>query len=187
MLHKKNETYARYIQSLWKNVRDKDNKISKTSVMLINSLLLELFRKIAQESIKILEHSKIATMTARTIETATRLVMKDNALAKAVILNGTRAVKTGTSDFPVGRIHRYLKETRVATRVSRKAALCLAGVLQRVAEELMDMGSMFMGQKKTLSFQHLSMAVRGDESLDALFGTDKTIFGRGGVNVRQST
>lgn len=189
MPHTKPETYAHFIHQYWKELKP-EYRISKKSVTLLNSLVEHLLEKIAEESSRILKHTKTATMSARTVETATRLVMKREfvVVGEVMVQRGIQAVESGTSQFvnydssifPVTRVHRYLKQGRFATRVSRDAALFLAGALKYMVWILEFVGEaeMQLMGKRTLSPQHLSMAIRKNTVLAAVFGT---------VNVRQST
>merc|ERR1712169_157894 len=63
----------------------------------------------------------------------------------------TRSAKAGLQ-FPVGRVHRHLRQGRYAARVGAGAPVYLAAVLEYLAAEI------------------LQLAVRNDEELNKLLG-----------------
>lgn len=93
--------------------------------------------------------------------------------------------KTGSSraglSFPVGRVHRVMKEGKFAERISTGASVYMAGVLEYLTEEILDLAhsAAAANGKTRLTPQHIQMAMRGDEELSQLF-THVTI-AEGGV------
>ncbi|KAK3259098.1 histone H2A [Cymbomonas tetramitiformis] len=98
----------------------------------------------------------------------------------------TRSAKAGLQ-FPVGRIARYLKAGKYATRVGAGAPVYLAAVLEYLTAELLELaGNASRDNKKTrIVPRHIQLAVSNDEELSKLLG-QVTISG-GGVlpNIHQ--
>ncbi|PVU99300.1 hypothetical protein BB559_000839 [Furculomyces boomerangus] len=82
----------------------------------------------------------------------------------------SRSAKAGIQ-FPVGRIHRYLKrQTQFRTRVGAKAAIYTAAILEYLVAEVLELaGNAARDLKsKRISPRHLQLAIRGDDELDSL-------------------
>lgn len=83
----------------------------------------------------------------------------------------TKALKAGLQ-FPVGRIGRYLKKGKYASRVGAGAPVYLASVLEYLTAEILELaGNAARDNKKTRIIpRHIQLAVRNDEELNKLFG-----------------
>jgi histone H2A len=92
----------------------------------------------------------------------------------------TRSFRAGLQ-FPVGRVHRHLREGRFSERVGAGAPVYLAAVLEYLAAEILELaGNASRDNKKTRIIpRHIQLAVRNDEELNKLLG-DVTI-ANGGV------
>eukprot|EP01038_Epipyxis_sp_PR26KG_P005714 gene5714-7886_t len=83
----------------------------------------------------------------------------------------TKSSKAGLQ-FPVGRISRFLKKGKFATRVGAGAPVYLAAILEYLTAEILELaGNAARDNKKTrIVPRHIQLAVRNDEELNKLFG-----------------
>ncbi|CAL8466049.1 g5585 [Coccomyxa elongata] len=81
----------------------------------------------------------------------------------------SKSTKAGLQ-FPVGRIARYLKKGKYASRVGAGAPVYLAAVLEYLAAEILELaGNAARDNKKTRIIpRHIQLAVRNDEELSKL-------------------
>ena len=92
----------------------------------------------------------------------------------------SRSAKAGLQ-FPVGRIGRFLKKGKYATRVGAGAPVYLAAILEYLTAEILELaGNAARDNKKTRIIpRHIQLAVRNDEELNKLFGS--VTIAQGGV------
>ena len=81
----------------------------------------------------------------------------------------TRSFRAGLQ-FPVGRIHRHLREGRYAERIGAGAPVYLAAVLEYLTAEILELaGNAARDNKRTRIIpRHIQLAVRNDEELNKL-------------------
>jgi histone H2A len=73
--------------------------------------------------------------------------------------------------FSVGRIHRNLKEGRYAPRISKTAAMYLAGVFEYLTKQIFRpaVGAALDYKKSRITSHFLEIGISRDEELDSLF------------------
>ena len=83
----------------------------------------------------------------------------------------TKSSKAGLQ-FPVGRVGRFLKKGKFATRVGAGAPVYLAAILEYLTAEILELaGNAARDNKKSrIVPRHIQLAVRNDEELNKLFG-----------------
>uniref|UniRef100_A0A7R9WM75 Histone H2A n=1 Tax=Pseudictyota dubia TaxID=2749911 RepID=A0A7R9WM75_9STRA len=74
--------------------------------------------------------------------------------------------------FPVGRIGRYLRQGKYATRMGAGAPVYLAAVLEYLCAEILELaGNAARDNKKSrIVPRHITLAVKNDEELNKLLG-----------------
>ena len=84
----------------------------------------------------------------------------------------TKSAKAGLQ-FPVGRVARYLRVGKYATRIGAGAPVYLAAVMEYLAAEVLELaGNASRDNKKTRIIpRHIQLAVRNDEELNKLLGS----------------
>ncbi|CRK94777.1 CLUMA_CG008271, isoform A [Clunio marinus] len=83
--------------------------------------------------------------------------------------------------FPVGRIHRFLREGKYADRIGARAPVYLAAVMEYLVTEILELSGNAAHDKKRhrISPRHLQLAIRNDYELNNLLS--KVTIPQGGV------
>eukprot|EP01095_Lingulamoeba_sp_RSL-Kostka_P003238 TRINITY_DN1420_c0_g1_i1.p1 TRINITY_DN1420_c0_g1~~TRINITY_DN1420_c0_g1_i1.p1 ORF type:complete len:124 (-),score=57.20 TRINITY_DN1420_c0_g1_i1:160-531(-) len=81
----------------------------------------------------------------------------------------TRSSRAGLQ-FPVGRIHRQIREGRYSARVGAGAPVYLAAVLEYLAAEILELAGNASRDNKRVRIipRHIQLAIRNDEELNKL-------------------
>jgi len=100
--------------------------------------------------------------------------------SKNEVSGKSRSYRAGLQ-FPVGRIHRHLRDGRYSERVGAGAPVYLAAVLEYLSAEILELAGNASRDNKRLRIvpRHIQLAIRNDEELNKLLG-DVTI-ASGGV------
>ncbi|XP_022208835.2 histone H2B-like [Drosophila obscura] len=89
------ESYSIYIYKVLKQVHP-DTGVSSRAMGVMNSLVNDLFERIASEASRLGHYNKKSTITSREIQTSVRLLLPGE-LAKHAVSEGTKAVTKYTS------------------------------------------------------------------------------------------
>jgi histone H2B len=91
---KRKRSYAIYIYEVLKQVHP-DTGISSEAMSIMNSLVNDIFERIAAEASRLAYYNKRSTITSREIQTAVRFLLPGE-LAKHVLSEGTKGATTHT-------------------------------------------------------------------------------------------
>ncbi|XP_073474144.1 histone H2A, embryonic-like [Aquarana catesbeiana] len=85
-------------------------------------------------------------------------------------VKSSRSAKAGLQ-FPVGRIHRFLRKGNYAERIGSGAGIYMAATLEYLCAEVLELaGNAARDNKKSrIMPRHIQLAVRNDEELAKLF------------------
>ena len=92
---KRVETMSTYIYKVLKQVHPECG-ISKKSMSIMNSFIMDIFERIMVEAGKLCRYSKKSTISSREVQSAVRLALPGE-LAKHAVSEGTKAVTKFTS------------------------------------------------------------------------------------------
>ncbi|KAH9385049.1 hypothetical protein HPB48_027087 [Haemaphysalis longicornis] len=95
---RRRESYSLYVYKVLRQVHP-DTGISGRAMAIMNSFVVDLLDRIGEEAAKLALHSRRATVTAREIQTVTRLLLPGE-LARHAVSEGTKAVTKYTSAQP---------------------------------------------------------------------------------------
>ena len=89
-------------------------------------------------------------------------------------------VKAGTI-FPVGRSVRLMKEARLSERISVSAGAYIAGVLEYICAEILEMAGNVCEEagRKTIAPKHINLGVRADQELNKMMSN--IVISQGGM------
>ena len=189
-------TFQTYSHRLLKTV-SRDATITSRAMCSLESLLQDLFGKIADRAADLAKSQGRVTMDERDVQAATRLVLSGE-LQRFAVSRGTKAITLFESSdagtrgnrklrseragllFPVGRVESMLKDGPFTKRVSGMAAVYLAAVLEYVAYELLlsTFEATKASKRSRISQRDLMLAVNGDAEMSQVFSG---VFAHAGV------
>ena len=114
----------------------------------------------------------IPQITSQTAKITLQLIMSGRGKGKAKgVKSKSRSSRAGLQ-FPVGRIHRFLRKGNYAQRVGAGAPVYMAAVLEYLSAEILELaGNAARDNKKSRIIpRHLQLAIRNDEELNKLLG-----------------
>ncbi|KAL5508943.1 hypothetical protein EMCRGX_G004214 [Ephydatia muelleri] len=81
----------------------------------------------------------------------------------------SRSARAGLQ-FPVGRVHRLLRQGNYAERIGAGAPVYLAAVMEYLAAEILELAGNAArdNKKQRINPRHLQLAIRNDEELNKL-------------------
>ncbi|KNC50674.1 histone H2A [Thecamonas trahens ATCC 50062] len=182
---RRRETFASYIYKVLKQVHP-DAGISKQGMTMVNAFVFDTLRQIVELASRIMPMMGKTTVSSREIQTAVRIVIQGE-LTKHAVAEGckavtkfsgsgsgyrstTRSTRAGLQ-FPVGRIHRYMRAI-VIGRVSGSAPVYLAAVLEYLVAEIVELSgnaARAAGRMRITPID-LETAIGADAELAALVG-----------------
>ena len=92
---KRTESFAGYIYKVLKQVHP-ETGISKKSMSIMNSFILDIFERVANEAARLTRYNKRQTLSSREVQTSVRLLLPGE-LARHAVSEGTKAVTKYTS------------------------------------------------------------------------------------------
>ena len=92
---KRTESFGIYIYKVLKQVHP-DTGISSKAMNIMNSMVNDMFDRVASEASKLAKYNKKSTISSREVQTAVRLLLPGE-LAKHAVSEGTKAVTKYTS------------------------------------------------------------------------------------------
>ena len=118
----------------------------------------------------IMSDRKSAATTAAAVATAAAAAA--TATAKALPRKRapqSRSTKAGLQ-FPVGRVHRHLRQGRYAARIGSGAPIYMAAILEYMTAEILELAGNASrdNRKQRIVPRHIQLAIRNDEELNTL-------------------
>jgi len=201
---------ATYIYKVLKQVHP-DMGISNLAMAIMEDFVSDCLKRIANEAQDLSVFIKKMSITSREIQTSIRLNLPGELAKHAVSEGTKAVTKYYATDrdfgpqptnpvvkgrmkkgsqskssraglvFPVGRIHRILKEKYHGFRIQAGAPVYLAAVLEYLCAEILELSGNAARDNKLHRIvpRHIYLAVRGDEELDRMLA--RVTIANGGV------
>lgn len=174
------KTFNVYISKVIQHVHS-DQGLKTATVELLNGLLVVLAEVIAEKAGVLMKNAKRETISSADVSEAVLLIVPGelgrhgkNEIVKAMkkyaqFVAEKKRVKNGSIViFSTSRSKMFLK--RNAKRVSDKAAVALAAVLEYLTAEILELAGNITSDRKRkyVTPAHVSRAIAGDEELKKL-------------------
>lgn len=106
--------------------------------------------------------------------------MSGRGKGKAKAVRKSRSAKAGLQ-FPVSRVHRFLRKGNYSKKIGSGASVYLAAVMEYLTAEVLELAGNASrdNKKKRIIPRHLLLAIRNDEELNNLLS--KVTISQGGV------
>lgn len=174
----------------------KDHTIGKVALSTLTSLASDLTKSIGNAAVVLLQQTKAKTLTAHTARSATMQTLSGD-LAKHAVSSGAKAVanflsKKGGSatkraqlHFSVPRVALLLRSGDAGrpARLAATGAVFVAGVVQYVVEEILDVAASMTRdmKRKLIGPRALALAIAEDKEIAAVRAFANLAIRNGGV------
>lgn len=171
-----------YISRILKQVHP-TSSLKNQSRALINKLIVDLTRRLAEASSDLNKTSKRKTISTKDVIAASSLILNGhivkhakNAMLRNVkiaddMISQGKRVTNKTFPIPISRAKTFLYER--SKRVTMGAGVAVATFIEYLISEILELaGNAARDQKRiTISPQHISVAIHDDEELRNIFKT----------------
>lgn len=192
-LNYENVDFGTFIYRVLRQVHP-ESGMSGDGLSSLNNLIRVVLRKIMENVNRLMVSGKRKTISSREIQSAVRLSLPGE-LAKHAVNEGTKAVtkynssegpllhgeggkakpvsrsKRAGLQFPVTRVENIMMQLATAERKSGGSAVYLAGVLEYICAEILELGGNAARDNKKVRItpRHIKLAILNDEELATLF------------------
>jgi histone H2A len=177
--------FCRYIRAVLKQIHS-DTGLTEQAVMDTNMMLHLVMENVLDVACELTHKDKSKTLSARAIESATKIVLptelKSHALStaqKALVKfsqsqrteDPLRVEKRAGLKFPVARVEHLVRVHCPELKISEKACIYLTTVLEYMCAEIMELSGNVARdfKKKRITPHHISYAIQRDEELNEVF------------------
>lgn len=156
---------------------EKGRSLSGKAKKALNDIALNLANRLITQAAEVAKGSKMNTLTAgdskhHPVLAAAKMMMRGE-LAEFAVSVAEAGHRSGRSKlvFPVGRLHTYMKKTVPGKmRVSRSAAVELAGLLEYVIAEILHVAVHYLrtAKHKRITARLVQLAILNDQEMNSL-------------------
>ena len=200
-------SWKRYLHMFLRKDYKGEIAITKKGMMVMNSMVNDIVRKIGIEAADCMKYSKKVTLSEREVSTAVKLIFPNdmaedcNRYVTEAVVRYTESIKKSKDHkeagrkrenaqssatragliFPPSRAVTYLRDTTSAKNIAKRGGVAMAAVLEHISSELFQGAVIFARESKKVSItpRFITLGIRSEESLAALF--KNITFSNGGV------